>query len=273
MSSLGRGRKKKSRRRRSEMRLGKTYEQVTAQQELPVLRAHRPRTRLGSKGASLLLAIALVSLVAYLFVSDSFYVYDTEASGNSLVSPAEIYRASGVEGYSVFFIDPQQVENAVSSLPDVREARVRVSLPNHLSVEVHERRARVIWQTGQESYGVDEEGTILPARDETEATILIRDLDSTPRHPGEQVALEIMAAIEKYAALFPHVTEFDYSQQYGLSLENELGWRIYLGNAEGAEVKVTIMETLVQRLASQGAVVEFIDLRFPESPHYRLAGG
>jgi hypothetical protein len=33
------------------------------------------------------------------------------------------------------------------------------------------------------------------------------------------------------------------------------------------------MTALVQRLASQGATVEFIDLRFQESPYYRLAGG
>ena len=273
MTSLLRGQKNKRRRRRSEMRLGKTYEQVTAREELPVLPVGRPKVRLGSKGASLLLAITLVSLVAYLFVSDSFYVYEAEISGNRLVSTEEICLSSGVEGYSVFFIDPQQVAKAVSSLPDVRDARVRVSLPNHLSVEVHERRARVTWQTGDERYGVDDEGTILPLRDETETVIVIRDLDSAPRQPGEQVGLEIMAAIQKYGVLLPHITEFDYSQQYGLSLENEFGWRIYLGNAEDAEAKVTIMETLAQRLASQGEQVEYIDVRFPESPLYRLAGG
>ena len=44
-----------------------------------------------------------------------------------------------------------------------------------------------------------------------------------------------------------------------------------LGNGEGAELKVAILDALVQRLASQALIVERIDVRFPESPLYRLA--
>jgi cell division septal protein FtsQ len=139
-------------------------------------------------------------------------------------------------------------------------------------VEVRERQARIIWMAGQDRYGVDEEGTILPLRGE-EPSIFIRDSDATPRQPGEHIDLEIVAAAERYNTLLPEVTEFDYSGQYGLSLVNEHGWRIYLGNAERAAVKVAIVKALGQRLASQGMMIEFIDLRFQGSPYYRLAGG
>jgi cell division septal protein FtsQ len=254
------------------MRLGRTYEQAIAQKELPVRPAIQSRVRIGPRGLSLFLAIALASLIAYLFVSDDFYVYEAIVQGNRLVSTEEIYESSEVQGYSIFFIEPHQVEQAICSLPDVREAKVDVSLPNQMIVEVRERQARVIWLTGQELYGVDEEGTILPLRGET-PSISIRDLDTIPRQPGELIDLTVIEAAERYKALLPETGEFGYSQQHGLSLVNEHGWRIYLGNDEGAEIKVAIMNTLVQSLVSQGRMVEFIDLRFQGSPYYRLAGG
>ncbi len=268
--SLSRGKKKKL--RRSEMRLGRSYEQIVAQEELPVRPVGRPRVRIGPRGFSLFLAVALVSLIAHLFISDAFYVYEAVVRGNSLVSAEEIYQGSEMEGYSIFFIQPPQVEKAIRSLPDIREAKVKAGLPNHMIVEVRERQARIIWIAGQDRYGVDEEGTILPLRGE-EPSIFIRDFDATPRQPGEHIDLEIVAAAERYNTLLPEVTEFDYSEQYGLSMVNEHGWRIYLGNAERATVKVAIVKALGQRLASQGMMIEFIDLRFQGSPYYRLAGG
>jgi cell division septal protein FtsQ len=254
------------------MRLGRSYEQAIAQDELRARPVSRPRVRIGPKGSSLLLAISLASVIAYLFISDAFYVYEAAAYGNSLVSAKEIYQSSEVQGYSIFFIEPHQVEDEIRSLPDVREAKVQLGLPNQMIVEVRERQARVIWQTGQERYGVDEDGTILPLRGD-EPFVSIADLDATPRRVGDHIGLEIVMAAERYNTLLPEVRQFDYSQQHGLSLVNEYGWRIRLGNGEDAEVKVSIMKALVQRLAAQASVVEFIDLRFQESPYYRLAEG
>lgn len=272
MASVPWAQKRKKRRRRSEMRLGKSYEQAVAQERLPVRPASRSRARIGPRVGSLSLAIILVSLLAYFFMSDAFYVYEATVHGSALVSADEVFQRTNVEGFSIFFIDPQQVEDAIRGIPDIREATVQVSLPNQMIVEVGERQARVMWQTGEQRYGVDDEGTILPLRAETEPSILIRDLDSRPRQAGEHVDLEIISAVERYRTLLPGVKEFGYSQQYGLSLENEHGWRVYLGNGEGAEAKVAILKALVQRLESQGATAEFIDLRFQEGPHYRLAG-
>lgn len=262
--------KKKKRPRRSEMRLGRSYEQVVAQDRSTVRPVSRPRVRIGPRGFSLSLAIALVCLLGFLFIPDVFYVYESVVRGNSLVSAEEIYQASEVDGYSIFFINPRQVEEAIRILPDVREAHVQVGLPNQMVVQVRERQAEIIWQTGQESYGVDEEGTILPLRGE-KPSILIRDLDATACQPGEHIDLETVRAAKGYNALLPEVREFEYSQRYGLSLVNEHGWRIHLGNGDSAGVKVAIMNALVERLASQGMMIEFIDLRFYQTPYYRLA--
>ena len=264
---------KKKKRRRSEIRLGRSYEQTMAQEELSVQIGRRPRGRIGPRMFSLLLAIALAFLIAYVFVSDAFYVYGAIVRGNSVVSPEEIYGLSEVDGYSIFFIESRQVEAAIHTLPDIRDVKVQLGLPSELIVEVEERQAEVMWETGQERYGVDEEGRILSLPEGVDPSISVRDLDGTPRRPGQHVDPQIIAAASRFSTLLPGVRDFDYSQQYGLSLMDEHGWRIHLGNGEDAESKVATMTALVHRLASQGAAVEFIDLRFQESPFYRLAGG
>jgi len=77
------------------------------------------------KALSLSLLGVLILVTVYLFASYDFYVFDISVEGNEAISSEEILEASGIEGYSIFFIDPQKVAKAVASLPDVAEAEVR----------------------------------------------------------------------------------------------------------------------------------------------------
>jgi cell division septal protein FtsQ len=270
MSSLPWVKKPERKPRRSEMRLGKRYEQTMAQKQLAVRPVHRARSGVSCRAVSLLLALALLAALAYVFLSDVYYVYEVTVRGNSLVSAEEILEQTGAQGYSVFFIDPRQIEERITALPDVREAKVAISLPNRLVIDVRERQARVAWEAGGQRYGVDEEGLIVSLGGDAGPTILVRDLDATPLQLGEQVDLQAVTAAETYHSLLPGVSEFDYSREHGLSYQNEHGWRVYLGDGEGAELKVAIVGALVERLAGQGETAECIDVRFPESPLYRL---
>jgi cell division septal protein FtsQ len=272
MRSLNLQKKQSRRRRRSEVRLGRAYEQTIMHEELPVGVASRPRTRLGPKASSLLLAIALALLIAYGFASDGFYVYEALVLDNSVVSADEIYLSSGVDGYSIF-IEPRQVEEAVRALPDIRDVEVQLGLPCQVTIEVQERQARVMWQSGEDHYGLDDEGRVLSLPPGVEPPILIRDVDGTPRRLGERVDPNIVAAAEAYTALLPGLREFDYSQEYGLSIVDQHGWPVRLGDGEAANAKVAVMKALANALESQNLTVEFIDLRFPASPYYRATGG
>jgi cell division septal protein FtsQ len=221
--------------------------------------------------ASLLLAICLLAVLAHLFLSDAYYVYEVTVRGNALVSAEEVLQQTAMQGYSVFFVNPAHAEGRIRALPDVREAEVHIILPNRMVIDLQEREALLVWQTGEDRYGVDEDGLIVSLQSDAGPDITIVDLDSEPLQLGGQVDREAVNAVETFRALFSGVSGFEYSREYGLSYRNEYGWRVYLGNGEGAELKVAILDALVQRLASQALTVESIDVRFPESPLYRLA--
>jgi cell division protein FtsQ len=279
MFSLSGVSRTKRRPRRSEMRLGRSYEQTVAHQRMSVRSTDRARSSaarrstvgIGSRVGSLLLALASLAALAYLFLSDGYYVFDVTLRGNSLVTAEEIFQRSEVEGYSIFFVEPLRIEERIEAIPDVREATVGVSLPNVLIIDVQERQARAIWQTGESRYGVDDDGTAVSLREEDQPRIVIRDLDSTPLELGARVNLEAVTAAEMFQSLLPGVTEFDYSRERGISYLDQHGWRVYLGSGQGAELKVAVVAALVHRLESQSVAVELIDVRFPESPLYELA--
>lgn len=279
MFSLSWASKTKRRPRRSELRLGRSYEQTVARQRMPVRSTEgtgssagrRSAVGIGPRVGSLLLALASLAALAHMFLSDSYYVFEVTLHGNSLVAAEEVFQRSEIEGYSIFFIDPAKIEERIRAIPDVREATVQASLPNVLVIDVQERQARAIWQTGDDRYGIDDEGTAVSLRGEAEPSIVIRDLDSTPLELGARVNLEAVTAAETFQSLLPSLTDFDYSREHGISYLDHHGWRVYLGSEQRAELKVAVVDALVNQLESQAAAVELIDVRFPESPLYELA--
>lgn len=271
MSTLPWAKKPERKPRRSEMRLGRRYDQAVAQQRLRVGSRSRARSPLRPRVASFLLALGLLATLAYVFLSDTYYVYDVTVSGNVLLSAEEVFQQTAMQGYSIFFIDPKVAEQRITMLPDVRQAKVTVSLPRQMVIEVREREARVVWQTGEARYGVDDEGLTVSLPGDTQPAIVVTDLDTTPLQLGDRVDLAAVAAAEIYHSLLSQVSQYQYTREHGLSYQNEHGWRVYLGDGEGAGLKVAIVGALVERLANQAETVEYIDVRFPESPLYQLA--
>jgi cell division septal protein FtsQ len=103
----------------------------------------------GGKASGFLLLLALGWLNYQLFATEAFYVYEARVVDNQLVPAEEIYQNSGLEGMSIFWINPSQVEAAIASLPNIKEARVHCGLPNRVTIKVVERQPQVVWQQGE----------------------------------------------------------------------------------------------------------------------------
>ena len=255
--------------RRSRSRLGRDYEVAAPKINLslrPVVGFWQDQ---GGKTLGVLLLLALGWLTYQFFATEAFYVYEARVVGNQLVPAEEIYQNSGLEGMSIFWINPARVEVTIASLPNIKEARVHCGLPNRVTIEVVERQPQVIWQQGENRYWIDEEGTVLPARGElAEATVIV-DLDERPVQPGDRVDPQVIAGVQKLRSLLPELTAVQYASNMGISFQSEQGWPIYLGQGEDIEQKVAIMKALLQEIAAKGIQPQFIDLRFRESPYYK----
>lgn len=259
----------KRRPRRSRSRLGRDYEAAAPRIKLslrPVVGFWQDQ---GGKALGFLLLLVLSWLIYQLFATEAFYVYEARVVGNQLVPAEAIYQNSGLEGMSIFWVNPAQVEAALVSLPNIKGARVHCGLPGQLTITVVERQPQVIWQQGERRYWVDEEGTVLPALGElAEATVIV-DLEERPVQPGDRVDPQVIAGAQKLRSLLPELTTVQYAPHTGLSFQSEQGWPIYMGQGEDMEQKVAIMRALLQEITAKGIQPQFIDLRFKGSPYYK----
>jgi len=216
---------------------------------------------------SLLLLAALGLLTSQFFTTDRFYVYEAEVRGNQFIDADEIYEASGVDSMSIFWINPERVEAAISDSLGIREARVNCRLPNQVVIEVVEPRPQIVWQRGEERYWVDEVGTVIPMESELEGMLLIQDLTAGPIEVGHRIDPEVITSALELRQLLPEVSALQYSEDKGLILNRE-GYPIYFGTGDMAE-KVAILKALLQDLTFKGIRPQFVDLRFKESPYYK----
>ncbi len=210
--------------------------------------------------AAIAVAACIAVLIAF-FNLDLFYVFDFDTVGLQYVTKAEIARASDVVGYNVFFIDPHDVENALTRLPEVQSARVTVQIPNYLIIAVQERQPDLIWLRGSEVFWVDAGGIAVKARANLAGLTVVRDLDQSPVQPGEKVNAPALAALQALRAAWPDgPRSFEWSAARGLAFTDERGWKTYLGDASEMAGKLAVWRALVARLVAQKAQVRFIDL-------------
>lgn len=216
---------------------------------------------------SLLLLAVLALLTSQFFTTHRFYVYDAEVQGNQFVDRSEIYTASGLHEFSIFWINTEQVEAAISSLSGVKEAKVTCRLPNRVKIEVVERQTQIVWQRGEARYGVDDRGIILPLEGELEGMLLIQDQTIGPLVVGDRINPEVVRSALELRQLLPETVVLQYSEDKGLSF-HQWDYPVYFGIGDMAE-KMAILDALLQDLAFEGIQPEFVDLCFKESPCYK----
>lgn len=265
--------KTRRQRRRSQRRLGRAYDSALS---LPAF--SRISTRVLAqplagvqrvKVAFILGLILLVALGCWLFLTDDFYVYEITVQGNRLVSAEEIFAASGLDGLSIFWVNPRRVADTVAGMPGILSAEVQCSLPNQVTITVVEREPQVVWQRAGMRWLVDEQGAVLTVQTSSEGGLVVEDQDSGPLHPGDRVDAAAVAGARQLQSLLPELSSVRYTPQTGLSYRHPLGFDVYLGTGTDMAEKLAIMQALAEQLTASGEHPQYVDLHFKESPCYK----
>lgn len=262
---------RRRRRRRSEMRLGTPtvdYETTAFQPRLslsPVLKFWQIR---GAMLSGLALLLGLGYILYLLFSDPSFFIYTAQIQGNVAVSGGEIYAASDIDSQSIFWIDPAAVVERVSRLPNIKSATVSLALPANVTIEVVERRPELLWQTGETIWWVDEEGIIVPPKDDLSGMLRIVDDERRLIQAGAQIEADIVRGAQTLRLLAPDVSVVRYSRQRGLMVATPEGWPVYLGNGDEIKAKLVVLTALLADLNEQEITPAFIDIRDPLQPVY-----
>jgi cell division septal protein FtsQ len=257
-------------RRRSQSRLGTTTHEAAAV-ALPL--------RLVSVGTfwqdhaarlpGLLLAGFLLWALFQFFDSDQFYVFEATISGNNRISAEEIFQQAGVEGENIFFLNHTDIEARLRSTSNIKSAVVRCELPASVDIQIVEREPIYVWQVGNATYWLDEDGVAMKPVGTAPNTITLIDTDAQAIQPGQQVSRDVLDAAAQLRKWLPNKKVFQWSQVHGLSFQHDDGYAVYLGKADDLAAKMATLTALSQGLADKKVHPKFIDLRFSGRPYYR----
>jgi len=255
--------------RRSETRLGKVREADSPILQMSLVRV-QANWQIRLRRIPGLMVVGLLSYVLfYLFTDARFFVFEATVAGHRHLSAHEVYQQAGLEGQSIFFVNPQHVSSRIEQLPYVKAATVTCRLPARVRIEIVEREPVYLWQVGAKLYWLDEEGVVMEPRGPSPDTVVFLDVDAKALVPGSRVAPEILEAARKLKEWLPAEKIFQWSQSQGLSFKHRDGYPVYLGQLTDLPEKLATLSALAEDFAQNNVHPEFVDLRFAGRPYYR----
>ena len=255
------------------MRLGAeavSYEAAASQPALSVTPMLRFWTTKGARIAGLI-SLGLLAWCLYaIFTMPAFFVFGAEISGNDAVSAREIYIAADIDSQSIFWINPEEVAHRVTALPNIKSTSVSVLLPSQIAIDVIERQPQLLWQTDEDVWWVDEEGTVVPPKANVDNMMRIIDDDRQPLEVGYQIDPTIIKGAQTLRILAPDVSVIRHARAHGLIVATPEGWPVYLGNGSDMKAKLIVLSALLPDIRAEETPPLYIDIRDPLRPVYKI---
>lgn len=220
---------------------------------------------------SVLAVVALAALVAWVHTDDRWFIYheDVHFNGLSYLDADELWQASQLDGWQVFWIDANEVRRLLLENPYVADAQVHISqLGAKVTVDITEVRPVMLWTTDNGTRWLRDDGLALEPRGETPPGLYaIIDAPAAATLPGaasgSAMAPEVLQSAQALVNRLPGITTLRYNAIVGLNFQlPDAGYWVYWGDDAEVEKKLNNLaaaETLLRTGQAEGAV---IDVRF-----------
>jgi hypothetical protein len=121
-------------------------------------------------------------------------------------------------------------------------------------------------------YPADDPGLAAEWTPAADWMLLVKDLRSVDAFSGElSVETDTLVAARQIVHLLPEVRVVEYSPTFGLRFVHPRGWLVYLGAGGDMAYKVNVLRAFEVQFAGQDVLQPaLVDLRYPDSPYYRL---
>jgi hypothetical protein len=240
------------------------------------------RPNLGKRLPSFLVVALLATAIYFAFNTPQLRVTQAQVVGNQILTPAEINTALDISGQPAFLLIPAELEKRLRlQFPELSAARVDVTLPNTVSVQVVERKPVVRWEQGEGYTWVSEEGIAFRPHGDMPGLIGVVALSappiegivsSDPLTPAPFLAPDMVKTIKGLAGHVPPGVQILYEEEFGFGWKDPRGWQVYFGtSASDVELKMRVYESLVASLIERGIQPAMINVTYPTAPYYRLS--
>jgi len=218
-----------------------------------------------------LVVVAISALVAWVHTDDRWFIYreDVHFNGLSYLDADELWQASELDGWQVFWIDANEVRRLLLQNPYVADAQVHISqLGAKVTVDITEVRPVMLWTTDTGTRWLRDDGLALEPRGETPPGLhAIVDAPAAATLPGAAAGTaidpEVLQSAQALVNRLPGITTLRYNAIVGLNFQlPDAGYWVYWGDDAEVEKKLANLaaaETLLRTGRAEGVV---IDVRF-----------
>lgn len=223
-----------------------------------------------------LIALALMIALVVFFVSDVFYVRSINVTGTEYLAESEVFRYSGIAEMHIFWVNPQQVREAIEQSPLVAQARVAVGWPpDMVSIVIEEREPALIWVQDGVTALIDLQGNILryPPDEEPLPDLLRVVAEGQTGPPGvdSPIPADAVNGALQLRTLLAGVRTLRYHPTDGLGYREPDGWDVWLGVGTDMPDKLRIYDALREDLRGRGILPSEINVANPQAVFYCAA--
>jgi cell division septal protein FtsQ len=208
-------------------------------------------------------------------LSGSPRVAHVAVTGTRHLSTNAVVAATGLLGRPAFTTSTADARTAVLSLPAVRDARVRIVLPDGAQVDVVERDAIGRWVVGGVEWYIDSDGFLFASVDPQGAPPFRATDDRTAtracvgRTGGRCVDPAVVAGAVRLARIAPGelradatTPEVHVDPTQGLVVRSGAGWEIRFGAPDDLEQKLANAKKLLSDEPTRR--LDYVDVRSPD---------
>lgn len=240
------------------------------------------RPHLGPRLLSFFAVAILGTALYFAFNLPQFRVTAAQVTGNKMLTPAEINTSLNIAGKPAFLLIPSALEKQLRlSYPELLSAKVDITLPNLVSVQVTERQPVIRWQQGDGYTWVSEDGVAFRPHGDDAGLISVVALSAPPTEvnvssdpltPAPFISAEMVQSLKGLAGHLPQGVPILYDAVSGFGWNDPQGWRVYFGtSARDVELKMRVYESMVASLTQRGIRPALINVTYPAAPYYRMS--
>jgi hypothetical protein len=239
-----------------------------------------PRPRLGIRLVSFLFVLLLGAAIYGAYNLPFFRVTQAQVTGNHIIPAEELSAAMNVSGQPIFLLKASDLETRLRlNYPELASAKVKISLPNVVAVDVVERKPVVRWEQGGGYTWIAEDGVAFRPRGEIAELISVTAVSapaldlkaSDPLNPVPFISSDMIQALKGLAGHVPPGVSILYDPKLGFGWNDPRGWSVYFGTrSNDVELKMRVYESMVNSLTQRGIHPVMINVTYPTAPYYRI---
>lgn len=262
-----RARKKSSPRRRYDVALG-------AERGAEIQVRIVPSGFLGTRVLSFSLVLFAVLSLFQFMQAERYHVGLPQVKGAQLLSAAQVRSLADVEGRSIFFVDPLEIEARLEETAEVKDSKVSFRWPNTATIELEERAPVAAWNDGGRIWWLSDDGIAYIQHGERNDLIHISSEAGTLSLSSDELAPamdpSVLAGVTDLQAQLPSVKQWNYDRDHGLGFIDAQGRQIYFGNGSMAAQKAKTYTAIAAKLDAEQIRATLISVADHTAPYYSV---